>query len=108
MQAKVAKWGNSVAVRLPKPLADELGLSPGRTVRLERRGTRLLIETITPPSVPSYRLDELLARIEPGDVPPLEDWSAIEVPWPNDDWSDIAPKDGETGMSRGKSGRRRS
>ncbi len=26
---QVAKWGNSLAVRLPKPLVEKLGLKPG-------------------------------------------------------------------------------
>ena len=42
MKVKVAKWGNSLAVRLPKHLAEELGLSPGKTVDLEKRGTKRL------------------------------------------------------------------
>lgn len=29
MKVKVAKWGNSVAVRLPKGISEELGLKPG-------------------------------------------------------------------------------
>jgi len=43
--------------------------------------------------IPRYRLEDLLAQIKPGQKsPPLEDWSAVEPPWPNDDWSDVAPK----------------
>jgi hypothetical protein len=42
---------------------------------------------------PRYRLEDLLGQIKPGQKsPPLEDWSAVEPPWPNDDWSDVAPK----------------
>lgn len=112
MKAKIAKWGNSLAVRLPKPLADELGLVPGREVALGRDGTRLMMETATKPAIPSYRLEDLLAQIKPGrKPPPLEDWSAVEVPWPDDDWSDIAPSDEEwKAMNRkaeGKGAKRR-
>lgn len=96
MKVKVAKWGNSLAVRLPKHLADELGLAPGRTVDLEKKGTRLTIETAPSRKIPHYRLEDLLAQIKPGQrPPPLEDWSAVEAPWPDDDWSDIAPTDQE-------------
>ena len=96
MKAKIAKWGNSLAVRLPKPLADELGLVPGREVALSRDGTRLTVETATKHEIPAYRLEDLLAQIRPGKKPPpFEDWSAVEVPWPDDDWSDIAPSDEE-------------
>lgn len=31
---QVSKWGNSLAVRLPKALVDELGLKPGDAVEV--------------------------------------------------------------------------
>jgi antitoxin MazE len=31
---QVAKWGNSLAVRLPKALVDELGLQPGDEIEI--------------------------------------------------------------------------
>jgi antitoxin MazE len=112
MKVKVAKWGNSLALRLPKHLADELGLAPGKTVDMEKEGTRLAIETASTRKIPHYRLEDLLAQIKPGQKPPpLQDWSAIETPWPDDDWSDIAPTDQEwQAMKRKaeiKSGKRR-
>lgn len=94
MKAKIAKWGNSLAVRLPKLVAEDLGLTPGREVELRRDGSRLTLETRR--GVPRYRLEDLLARIKPGQKPPpFEDWSAVETPWPDDDWSDVAPSDKE-------------
>jgi antitoxin MazE len=96
MKAKIAKWGNSVALRLPKRLADELGLVPGRTVDLEKDGTRLAIETAPGRQLPVYRLEDLLAQIKPGDrPPPFEDWGILPSEWPQEDWSDIAPTDAE-------------
>lgn len=75
MKVKIAKWGNSLAVRLPKKLAEELGLAPGKTVELERKGSKLAIDTAALPKVPYYRLEDLLAQIKPGDKPPpFEDW----------------------------------
>lgn len=32
---KVAKWGNSLAVRLPKPVAEALGVSVGDDLKFE-------------------------------------------------------------------------
>ena len=96
MKVKVAKWGNSLAVRLPKVVADDLGLVPGREIDIEKDGTRLTMETASKRRIPHYRLDDLLAQIKPGHKsPPLEDWSAVEPPWPDDDWSNIAPSDEE-------------
>ena len=55
MKVKIAKWGNSLAVRLPKRLADELDLAPGTTVDLEKQGSKLTIEVYGPqdPLLPS-------------------------------------------------------
>lgn len=96
MKVKVSKWGNSLAVRLPKHLADELGLAPGKEVEIGSDGKRLTIEAAPALKIPHYRLEDLLAQIKPGQKPPpLEDWSAVEPQWPDDDWSDIAPSDEE-------------
>ena len=95
MKVKVAKWGNSLAVRLPKRLADELGLAPGKTVDIEKEGSRLAIETVSRRRIPEYRLEDLLAQIEPGNVPAFEDWGILPSEWPNEDWSDVAPTDAE-------------
>jgi antitoxin MazE len=102
MKAKIAKWGNSLAVRLPQPLAKTLGLTAGREVELRQSGTRLTLEPAVRRTIPHYRLEDLLAQIKPGQKsPPLEDWSAAEPAWPDDDWSDIAPTDEEwTAMKR--------
>lgn len=96
MKVKIAKWGNSLGVRLPKQFVDALDLKPGATVDLERDGSRLAIETTQPRRIPHYRLEDLLAQIPPGTKPPpYADWAAVEAPWPDDDWSDIAPSDAE-------------
>jgi antitoxin MazE len=96
MKVKVAKWGNSLGLRLPKQFADELGLKPGSTVDLEKDGSRLEIETAPRRKIPYYRLEDLLAQIKPGTVPPpFEDWGILASEWPQEDWSDIAPSDEE-------------
>ena len=42
--AVVQKWGNSLAVRVPRPLAEQLGLHDGSEVNMAVEGTRLVIE----------------------------------------------------------------
>ena len=110
MKVKIAKWGNSLAVRLPKGLADELNLAPGTTVDLEKQGSKLTIES-TAPKIPYYRLEDLLAQIKPGtEPPPFVDWGpdvGAET-LPDEDWSDIAPTDEEMGIVRGDKKRKRS
>jgi antitoxin MazE len=44
---RVAKWGNSLAVRLPKALVDQLGLVPGDDLRVvEASKGQIAIEKI--------------------------------------------------------------
>ena len=42
LNMKVAKWGNSLAIRIPKDVADALGLSFGDEVELEPGGVGIL------------------------------------------------------------------
>jgi antitoxin MazE len=95
MKIKVAKWGNSLAVRLPKRLADDLGLKPGAVVDVNQDGSRLAIETAPRAKLPRYRLEDLLAemdRLGPENEPKFEEWGILPSEWPEEDWSDIAPK----------------
>jgi antitoxin MazE len=64
MKAKVAKWGNSLGLRLPKQLVAELGLVPGSEVELTRDGTRLIAETAAARRIPRYRLEDLVAEMK--------------------------------------------
>jgi antitoxin MazE len=97
VKTKIAKWGNSLAVRLPKLLAEDLDLTAGREIEIRRDGTQLTLETAaTKRRIPSYRLGDLLAQIKPGrKPPPFENWGILETEWPADDWSDVAPTDAE-------------
>ena len=60
MTAKVQKWGNSLALRLPKALADELRLVRGSAVELRGVGGKLIVEPHLPPR---YRLEDLLKKV---------------------------------------------
>ncbi len=65
MNTQVARWGNSLAVRLPRQVADAAGLAEGTTVELEV--TDGVIRLV--PTRRRYSLDELLARITPENLP---------------------------------------
>lgn len=43
---KISKWGNAIAVRIPKEIAQEQKLKPGMMMRIlpEKSGLRLLLE----------------------------------------------------------------
>jgi antitoxin MazE len=64
MKVTIAKWGNSLGLRLPKQLADELGLAAGSQVDLGRDGTKLVAETNTRRRIPRYRLEDLVAEMK--------------------------------------------
>jgi len=55
MKTKVARWGHSLAVRIPKPLAEAVGLVPGEEVVLEATGEGLVLRPL--------RLEDLLEGI---------------------------------------------
>lgn len=60
MRVRIQKWGNSLALRIPKSFATETALGPGTEVELTLEEGRLVV---TPQRAPVYRLSELLARI---------------------------------------------
>ena len=80
MLAKVSQWGNSLALRIPKPLADEGGLTKGSEldIRFENGEYRLI-----PRRKRRYDLDELLASVQEGGL--KEEWD-IGPPVGNEVW----------------------
>jgi antitoxin MazE len=60
METRVQKWGNSLALRIPKPLAIQIGLKPNSPVELSLRGTELVIVPVVPPNL---KLNDLLDQV---------------------------------------------
>ena len=60
METVIKKWGNSLALRIPKPLADEVGLAEDSAVDLLLEEGKLLI---VPVVAPRYALESLLADV---------------------------------------------
>lgn len=60
MVTTVKKWGNSMGVRLPKNVVQEVQLAEGATVTVEAREGQIVI---TPLRKPRYQLKALVARI---------------------------------------------
>jgi antitoxin MazE len=67
MKAQVQKWGNSLALRIPRSIAGDCGLSSGSEVELSVEDGRL---TITPISSWSLKLDSILDQIQPEQLHP--------------------------------------
>ena len=61
MQTRIQKWGNSLAVRIPKIYAEQLGLVCESQVDLEISGGILQCKPI--PEERHYDLEEMLAGI---------------------------------------------
>lgn len=67
MRIHVQKWGNSLALRIPRALAMESQITQGVEVELALIDGKLVIEPISPPR---YTLDALLAEITPENIHP--------------------------------------
>lgn len=64
MQARIQKWGNSLAIRIPKPFALEVGLAQNSLVIVSVSEGKLVLEPVRP----SYSLEELLAQVTPDNL----------------------------------------
>jgi antitoxin MazE len=60
MQARIQKWGNSLAVRIPKSLATEAQLTQETVVELAVAKGKLIIAPI---KKRKYKLEELVSKI---------------------------------------------
>lgn len=60
MQTRIQKWGNSLAIRIPKPFAVEIGLDQDMVVEVSLFEGKLLLEPIIEPK---YSLEQLLADV---------------------------------------------
>lgn len=57
MQTTVSKWGNSLALRLPRHIAEGVNLTEGQTVEFEISDASLIVR----PTRKRFKLSELLA-----------------------------------------------
>lgn len=70
MDASIRRWGNSLAVRVPRSFAETLGLEDGSVVDLTMTDGRLVIS----PKRPKYALDDLLVGVARENSQPDFDW----------------------------------
>lgn len=61
--ATIQKWGNSLAVRIPAALAEQLKVKAGMPVEITTRNGSLVVR---PRRRPKYRLRDLLKNCGPG------------------------------------------
>jgi antitoxin MazE len=70
MEVIVARWGNSLGMRIPKDIAARLGLREGARVEVESDGKQILIK----PTRAQYRLAELLRGVTPQAMRDAFEW----------------------------------
>lgn len=58
MNGQVGQWGNSLAVRLPKNIAKELGVKVNDTINFTIENRKIVLEVVD--DKPSFTLEELL------------------------------------------------
>ena len=72
MKVKVAKWGNSLGVRLPKAAVEAAGLKPGSELEMIVEGSDLRLRRSL--RIPHYRLEDLVAQMKPENEPETVEW----------------------------------
>jgi len=76
MKVKVAKWGNSLGVRLPRAAAEAAGLKAGSEVDVEAERGQIRLRTPIP-KTSRQLLEEMVAemkRLGPENEPETVDW----------------------------------
>jgi antitoxin MazE len=64
VKTKAQKWGNSLAVRIPRNVVQEIGLKPQDALTIEvQKGRIVLVPMEKAGKIPHYRLEDLVKKI---------------------------------------------
>lgn len=63
-KSRVAKWGSSLAIRIPKPVAEQWGVEEGSVIEIDSEGDRVVLRKRI------YDLEEMLAQIDQSNLHP--------------------------------------
>jgi antitoxin MazE len=81
MSSQIVKWGNSLAIRIPKPVAEKAGVREGDPIVIEAAEGRIQVRRRQ--GVPT--LQELVSQITPenryGEIPSGPARSEEDVEW---------------------------
>jgi antitoxin MazE len=72
---KVSMWGNSLGIRLPQAIIQQVNLSEGALVNITTENNKIILS----PAKPKYTLDELLKDITPELQHEELDWGKPQV-----------------------------
>lgn len=67
---KLSMWGNSLGIRLPQAIIQQMGLKQGDLVAISTEGNKIVLS----PTRPKYTLDELLQDVTPERQHDEVDW----------------------------------
>lgn len=71
MKTKIQKWGNSLAVRLPKSITEQKELREGLGVSVLLKDNQIVIEPVTE----NLSLESLLSKVSDKNLHQETDWS---------------------------------
>ena len=101
MKVAFQKWGNSLALRVPKAVAQEIGASDGKAAEMSVRDGKLVIEVTKPKRRKrNFTLYELVAGITPENRHEEVDWGPLQLATKSGDycpdavdliWIDLSP-----------------
>ncbi len=66
MQTQIKKWGNSLAIRIPKSFAVETSVKEGTIVNITLEDNKIIIEPVAKPV--EYKLEELLSKVNEDNI----------------------------------------
>lgn len=72
MTATIQKWGNSLALRIPKAVAKQIQIQEGDPVFLKVGAAELTVKAVPK----TLDLDDLLSKVTPENIHPENDWGA--------------------------------
>lgn len=73
-KVKAARWGNSIAVRLPKRAVEALGVRPGQEIDMEVREGRVELISRRPDPISIQWILAEMDRLGPEAEPETVDW----------------------------------
>ncbi len=76
-KSHVSKWGSSLAVRIPKPIAEQWGVQEGSSIEILPGDDQIVLRK-TP-----YDLTDMLAQINPDNVHTEHDFGLAQG---NEEW----------------------
>ena len=62
--SRVSKWGGSLAIRIPKPVAEQWGVQEGSAIEMFSEGDRVVLRKRV------YDLEDMLEQIDPSNLHP--------------------------------------